>query len=202
MKRKEIKKSNNSLFSLYLKKLKEFQKTDKVSSFITFFKPNVFKKKDQKKKVFNQQIQRIIRKKEKEKPIFEVNPNLPIENKNIYYQNIMSQNKFFKNKNYTEQLEFKKVKQKFLIFRPFLKINREIIYLFSKNLKLSFHYDNSNKDLSLTRNYIRKVLIPLIKKINPRVEESIYKFSRIIEFYSELIADLKLASDHFEIFRL
>ena len=79
-------------------------------------------------------------------------------------------------------------------------MKRETLFLFAKQLQLPICYDKSNKDLTITRNYIRKLIIPLLKKINPRVEENIYKFSKIIEFYYELMGDLNCPSDRFDIF--
>nr|AOC61640.1 hypothetical chloroplast RF62 [Gloeotilopsis planctonica] len=93
-------------------------------------------------------------------------------------------------------------KNEFLVFRPLIKINRENLFLFSKTLKLPICYDPSNKNLNLTRNSIRKLIIPLLKKINPSAEENIYRFSRILEFYYELLGNIDCPPDRLEIFTL
>jgi tRNA(Ile)-lysidine synthase TilS/MesJ len=98
------------------------------------------------------------------------------------------------------QSDLKQKNEEFFIFRPFLKITRHTLFLFSKQLKLPVHYDKSNKDLNISRNYIRKVILPLLKKMNPRVEEKLYKFSRIIEFYYEFVGDLKCPPTRFDTF--
>ena len=259
-KREKNTKKEKTLFSFYLDKIKELQNTDKISSFITIFKPvglilpnAKVKVQKLKKKKLSPQIQKLIFKKEKEKVIWS-NSILKLSNK---YK--LSSNKIQK-KGFVEQLSSKyqlkkekkildffslaalpfmrnfergektwstvknpslqinrtppfdvlfnklsqmssgKKKVEFIVFRPLVKINRKTLFLFSKNLKIPICYDKSNKDLNITRNYIRRVLVPLLKRINPRVEENIYKFSKIIEFYYQLAGDLRCPSDRFNIF--
>lgn len=58
------------------------------------------------------------------------------------------------------------------IVRPMLNITREEIDQFIKTEKLPFREDSSNEHLSYQRNYIRHEIIPLLKKINPGLENS------------------------------
>jgi tRNA(Ile)-lysidine synthetase-like protein len=272
---KKMEKQNSNLFQLYLKKIKEFQNTDKLNSFITLFKPFVLKKRSNEKKL-TFQIQRLIRKKEKEKRCIPCKAEIILSSsffKLINKHKLLSSQLEKKGLKLIKQLRINKDKKvllqssfpareslllckaipnnatlhgmpsfvfeqlakpyingkitgkqingsdhlevlidklvqkssdkkkfEFTVIRPLIKINRETLFLFSTHLKLPVYYDKSNKDLNITRNYIRKVLIPLLKKINPRVEENIYKFSKIVEFYYQLAGDLKCPSDRFDIF--
>lgn len=90
---------------------------------------------------------------------------------------------------------------KLRVWRPLLKLNRETLFLLSQQLHLSIFYDSSNKDLTLTRNYIRKLVMPLLKQLNPCVEENIYRFSHILKFYYERYGDIPCPPNHLKIFR-
>ena len=71
----------------------------------------------------------------------------------------------------------------FYIYRPLIPIKRETISIFVSQLNLSIIYDQSNDNLNITRNFIRHIVLPLLKKINPQVEQNLYKFSMIASFY-------------------
>ena len=79
------------------------------------------------------------------------------------------------------------LKFKFRIFRPLLKIDRSTIFLFTNELYLPIFFDQSNNDLNITRNFIRKKIMPLLKTINPKTEQNFYKFSQIANFYYEKV---------------
>lgn len=183
---------DTNLFDIYIKNLKHYQKIDKLSSFITVFKPKL--KKDHSS-FFNAKIESLIKKKCN---LLNKQKGLQHEKQNKEMEIIAKLN--LANKLQTNSLELTDKNEEFLIFRPFIKINRQTLFLFSKQLKLPVHYDKSNKDLNISRNYIRKVILPLLKKMNPKVEDSLYKFSRIIEFYYEFIGDLECPSTRFDIF--
>ena len=74
-------------------------------------------------------------------------------------------------------------KKRLIIIRPLLKINRKNIFLFARKLNLIIYFDPTNKNLIFTRNYIRYQILPLLKKINPKIEKNIYKFSQITYLY-------------------
>ena len=87
-----------------------------------------------------------------------------------------------------------------IIIRPLLKIDRLTIFLFAKQLNLCIYFDPSNKDLKITRNYIRYKIIPLLKKINPKIEQNFYKFSKIAYFYYIKSQCTKKLNNSFAIF--
>lgn len=238
-----------TIFSIYLQRLKKFQKLDPSGSLISYFKPSKFK--NNKNLFFNFFLEKLAIKKEKEKKIF-------LEKTRENFQNFspkdqskgQKQLKNFLNttkvdlilstfphsfsrlqkiclpykagcgkllrkpgskcaareqgflKNNVEKFVFSGPlpKNHFLVFRPLIKINRETLFLFSKIMKLPICYDSSNKNLNLARNSIRKLIIPLLKKINPSAEEKIYKFSRILEFYIELTGSVECPLERLEIF--
>nr|YP_009367840.1 tRNA(Ile)-lysidine synthetase [Hazenia capsulata]ARK14892.1 tRNA(Ile)-lysidine synthetase [Hazenia capsulata] len=190
----ESEKNETNLFDVYIKNVKNYQKVDKFSSFITIFKPRF---KSSQPYFLNAKIERLIKKKTVKEPNF-FNKKKRLINQKQNEKIIGKVNSITELK--TNQIELKQTNEEFLVFRPFLKINRHTLFLFSKQLTLPVHYDKSNKDLNISRNFIRKVILPLLKKINPRVEENLYKFSRIIEFYYEFIGDLKCPPNRFEIF--
>ena len=71
------------------------------------------------------------------------------------------------------------------VLRPLLPIRRLIITQFIQHLDLPISLDKSNQDLTISRNYMRKKIIPVLKLINPQCEQNIYKFSQIASFYFE-----------------
>ena len=71
------------------------------------------------------------------------------------------------------------------VLRPLLPVRRLIITQFIQHVDLSISIDKSNQDLTISRNYMRNKIIPLLKFINPQCEQNIYKFSQIASFYFE-----------------
>lgn len=68
-----------------------------------------------------------------------------------------------------------------LYIRPLIQINRKDIEEYCEKEKLEPKFDKSNKDNTYTRNKIRNLLIPYLKKeFNPNIIESITKLSEII----------------------
>ncbi|PKM61599.1 MAG: tRNA lysidine(34) synthetase TilS [Firmicutes bacterium HGW-Firmicutes-21] len=65
------------------------------------------------------------------------------------------------------------------VIRPLLNIVREENIAFLKENGLSYVTDGSNLDNAYTRNYIRNITLPTIKKINPQVIESINRLSTL-----------------------
>lgn len=60
-------------------------------------------------------------------------------------------------------------------FRPLLPFSREEIIAYLEEKNQPFCVDKTNSDLSLARNYIRHNIMPIIKKLNPRAEKTIYE---------------------------
>ena len=69
------------------------------------------------------------------------------------------------------------------IIRPLLFASREEIETYQKKFKLKFREDSSNANDKYTRNKIRHQIIPLLKEINPSLENT---FAEKIELFSQL----------------
>ena len=65
------------------------------------------------------------------------------------------------------------------LIRPFLFLRRDEIERYAKSLSLHYVTDETNFDLTIPRNFIRHRIIPLMKILNPSLEESLYRFSKI-----------------------
>ncbi len=63
------------------------------------------------------------------------------------------------------------------VIRPLLELSREENLAFLNEQCLSYITDSSNEDNNYTRNYIRNVLLPAARKINPRVTEALDRLS-------------------------
>lgn len=63
------------------------------------------------------------------------------------------------------------------ILRPLLTIPRADIYNYAKENKLSWRMDSSNLQSHYTRNYIRHEVIPLLRKMNPSLSETVARNS-------------------------
>lgn len=62
-----------------------------------------------------------------------------------------------------------------LLIRPFLCLTKSDLIHFLNELKISPRIDESNEDLTYTRNRIRKTIIPLLKNENPSLNQSLIK---------------------------
>lgn len=63
------------------------------------------------------------------------------------------------------------------ILRPLLYISREENMDFLKQNNYSFVTDSSNQDIDITRNYVRKIVLPTMKKINSKVVDAVCRLS-------------------------
>ncbi|MBB3698743.1 tRNA lysidine(34) synthetase TilS [Flammeovirga yaeyamensis] len=68
------------------------------------------------------------------------------------------------------------------IVRPLLFTDKETIREFVKSCNEEWREDSSNQSNKYARNLIRNEVIPLLKRINPKAEESIAETSRKIRF--------------------
>lgn len=68
------------------------------------------------------------------------------------------------------------------IVRPLIDLTTEEIIAFLKENNLSYVEDSSNKDLKMPRNYLRNIVIPYLKKLNPNIEKT---FRQITELLSQ-----------------
>lgn len=68
------------------------------------------------------------------------------------------------------------------LIRPLLKVRRADLRHYLQSKKMIYREDSSNQDLSFTRNRVRKILIPLLKKeFNPRIEEELIRLAALLE---------------------
>lgn len=63
--------------------------------------------------------------------------------------------------------------QPVFLYRPLLRVSRETINSYVKYNNLSYVEDETNSDTSFRRNYIRHIIIPQLKKVNPQVANKI-----------------------------
>lgn len=61
------------------------------------------------------------------------------------------------------------------VLRPFLTTRKQSFIEYAQRNHLSWIEDESNNDLSLTRNYIRKELLPHALRVNPGLYKTIFK---------------------------
>ena len=73
------------------------------------------------------------------------------------------------------------------IRRPILNIDRIEIEKYMKMNKIFYREDNSNKSVKYIRNKIRHNILPIIKEINPNIENTILKEASIFRHVKEII---------------
>ena len=76
------------------------------------------------------------------------------------------------------------------LYRPMLNISREKIEEYAQLKNLKWIYDSSNDDSSYDRNFLRKDIIPSIKKRWPSVENKVSRLSVIAEQSQLLLNEL------------
>ncbi len=76
------------------------------------------------------------------------------------------------------------------VVRPLYLATREEIEDFVKSKGETWVEDSTNYDLSYVRNLIRHKVIPELKKINPRFEESFLRLKEILKEEEEVLEDL------------
>ncbi len=65
--------------------------------------------------------------------------------------------------------------------KPFLAVSKKEILDYLKKNKLKFCHDEMNDDTKYTRVYLRKKIIPLLKKINPSIAQTVSKNARLFQ---------------------
>lgn len=75
------------------------------------------------------------------------------------------------------------------IIRPMLFATREEIEQFAAENQIDFREDSSNQSEKYRRNLLRKKVIPILKKINPDVDNSFYQSSLRIQEIEKLFLD-------------
>lgn len=76
------------------------------------------------------------------------------------------------------------------IIRPLLPFFKEEILDFLQEKHIDFTEDSTNGDTIYSRNRLRGIILPEMKQINPSVEQSLVRFSKIVEEQHELISAL------------
>lgn len=79
------------------------------------------------------------------------------------------------------------------LIRPMLGLTRNEVEAYARAHAVRFVTDQTNADLTLTRNLIRKKIMPLMRLINPAVEQSLGRFARTAREDYALIEDQALA---------
>ncbi|MFY7912594.1 MAG: tRNA lysidine(34) synthetase TilS [Emticicia sp.] len=80
------------------------------------------------------------------------------------------------------------------IIRPMLFASRKEIDVYVAEKKLSWREDSSNASNDYQRNLIRNQVVPLLKKINPNLDET---FARNLERFQSIEADFRKNLSHF-----
>ncbi len=76
------------------------------------------------------------------------------------------------------------------IIRPFLNVSKEEVRLYVDKRNISYVTDETNNDEKYTRNYIRLNVLPTIKTIFPRVEDSLSRFAESCRKDDEYLYEL------------
>ncbi len=67
------------------------------------------------------------------------------------------------------------------IFRPLLCVSKEEIMDFMNSKKIKYRIDRSNMDTTITRNFLRHKVIPVIKTLNPNLSQTVLKNAKTFE---------------------
>ncbi|WP_298005104.1 MULTISPECIES: tRNA lysidine(34) synthetase TilS [Anaerolinea] len=75
------------------------------------------------------------------------------------------------------------------LVRPMLSIWREEVLAYCRERHLVWIEDPSNQDLRYTRNRLRYEILPLLQRINPRIEEAIWRTAMLLADEEEILED-------------
>ena len=84
---------------------------------------------------------------------------------------------------------YSKVKD-YIIIRPLLNITKDEIIKYNKNHNIKYYVDNTNDDITYTRNRIRKNILPLLKKENKNIHENFLNYSNTLQEYYNYVEDV------------
>ncbi len=76
---------------------------------------------------------------------------------------------------------------KYKILRPLLSVTKDDILKYNTDNKVPFSEDKTNKELVHTRNRYRHIVLPFLKKENPKVNEKYLKFSKELIEYDNFV---------------
>lgn len=80
-------------------------------------------------------------------------------------------------------------------FRPLLDMTREEIELYARKNNVPSVTDSTNDNTKYTRNFIRKNVLPQLKKLNPNAEQNIVRFAENIAADSDYLDSLVSLTD-------
>lgn len=75
------------------------------------------------------------------------------------------------------------------LIRPLLMASRVEVEQFAQAKKLKWREDSSNKSNKYSRNKVRNVVLPVLKGLNPKYEESFYNLSQLVSEYRSLLKE-------------
>lgn len=75
------------------------------------------------------------------------------------------------------------------IIRPVLFASRQDIILYCDQHQISYREDKSNSDTKYTRNKIRHLIIPVLKEINPSIENTLNETAERFTGINEIVSD-------------
>ncbi len=78
-------------------------------------------------------------------------------------------------------------KHRDIFYRPLLDVTREEIEAYAKENNLKYVNDSSNDSIKYKRNFIRKEILPLVKKINPDVICALNNLSQVANMQYEIV---------------
>ena len=73
------------------------------------------------------------------------------------------------------------------IIRPLMIFTREEIERYASDNKLRYVVDETNFDLKYARNFIRHEVIPLLKNLNPSIEDSLFRLSQNAAMFQDYL---------------
>lgn len=77
-----------------------------------------------------------------------------------------------------------------LYFKPLLEVSKKEILAYLKSQRQKFCTDATNNDTELSRNFIRKKIVPLFEKINPSFKKTVLNNSEIFAGIDDWLRDL------------
>lgn len=75
----------------------------------------------------------------------------------------------------------------YTIIRPLVYATKHDIEMYNKKHKIPYVIDKSNHKDKYTRNRYRKIVLPFLKREDPKVHEKFLKFSRLLNVYNDFI---------------
>lgn len=64
------------------------------------------------------------------------------------------------------------------VVRPLLRLRQSVLREYAEENALQWREDPTNQDIRFTRNYIRGIVMPVLRNINPAVDEALARLSR------------------------